>query len=42
MKGLLVIVLLFGAALYIDETACNPKGSVAAKIDWAGHGECGE
>ena len=41
MKAILVIMLLFGAVLYIDKTACNPKGSVAAKINWAGHGECG-
>lgn len=41
MKTILVILLLFGAVLYIDNTACNPKGTVAAQINWAGHGTCG-
>ena len=41
--AVIVLISLFGAVYYIDEhVACNPKGSFAAKINWAGHGECSE
>jgi len=43
MKNKVVVILLILLGLtvyYIDENACNPKGSAAAKINWAGHGEC--
>ena len=41
--AVLFMVALFGGAYYIDEyVACNKKGSFAAKINWAGHGECKE
>ena len=44
-KGLIIAYLLifgaFGLVYYIDEyVACNPKGSLAAKINWAGHKTC--
>lgn len=40
-KVIVILLILLGFTLYyIDKTACNPKGSVAAKINWAGHKEC--
>ena len=39
----LIILAFAGAVYYVDEhVACNRKGSLAAKINWAGHGECKE
>lgn len=35
--GTIAILFAFG---YIEKTACNPKGSIAAKINWAGNGVC--
>lgn len=33
----ILIVLLIGTLYYIDRKACNKPGSVAEKINWAGH-----
>ena len=43
IAALIVLISLFGTVYYLDEhVICNPKGSFAAKINWAGHGECSE
>lgn len=46
MKAALFIgfiwVLLITASFYIESTICNPKGSLAAQINWAGNPECNE
>lgn len=33
----ILLVLLAGILYYADEKACNKAGSVAEKINWAGH-----
>lgn len=32
----LILLVILGAN-YIEEQACNKKGSIAEKINWAGH-----
>lgn len=35
-----VTLLMIFALSLVDQHACNPKGSLAEKINWAGHGSC--
>ena len=36
-----LLALFFGFIYYIDyHLACNPEGTTAAKINWAGHNTC--
>lgn len=35
----IVLAVIFALSL-VEQKACNPKGSLAAKINWAGHKEC--
>jgi hypothetical protein len=32
-----IMALVFGVLIYIDHNACNTPGSIAEKINWAGH-----
>ena len=40
--NLLIILLIVAAVAYGDSKVCNPKGSLAAQINWAGHEVCDE
>ena len=35
------LTMIFALSL-VEQNACNPKGSLADKINWAGHRTCGE
>jgi len=39
---LLCFVVGFVIAVEFESSACNPKGSLAAEINWAGHKVCDE
>ena len=36
-KAGLIIILIFAAIHFLEKKACNKKGSIADKINWAGH-----
>ena len=40
MKVLTIVALLILGVFYMELTACNPKGSIAAQINWAGNKVC--
>jgi len=42
MKLIVIMIVIFASIVYVDMTACNKKGSIAAKTNWAGNPVCTE
>jgi len=42
MKKAIVFIILLGLFVFAEMNSCNPKGSLAAELNWANHGICGE
>ena len=41
MKMMFLLIVL-GLLIFAEVTSCNAKGSLAAELNWANHGICGE
>lgn len=42
MKMKIVFIVLLVLLVVAEMNSCNPKGSLAAELNWANHGTCGE
>ena len=41
--AVLITLFIVASLIYLDEiVACNPKGSIADQLNWAGHKTCDE